>query len=129
MNQPIAWGRKFSRSLKPANLGPRGGRIGTSRGCRHHGREHPVSPVRTFKSHTRFRTRSGGRGVVGARRGAASGLGAAGRPPAVTWAASRRDAASAANTVLVSAPIHPVHPALFGGAGVAAGLTEGLVIE
>ena len=50
-------------------------------------------------------------------------------PPSVTLAASPRDAASAANTVLVSVPIHQVESVLFGGDGVAAGLTEGLVIE
>ena len=48
----------------------------------------------------------------------------------VTLAASPREAASTADTVLVSVPIHQVEPVLFGGDGIAAGIRSGgLVIE
>jgi 3-hydroxyisobutyrate dehydrogenase len=50
-------------------------------------------------------------------------------PPSVRLAASPRDAAEAADTILVSVPIHQVESVLFGGDGVASGLTRGLVIE
>ena len=50
-------------------------------------------------------------------------------PPSVTLAASPRDAARLADTVLVSVPIHQVESVLVGADGVAAGITRGLVIE
>lgn len=50
-------------------------------------------------------------------------------PESVRLAASPKDAASVADTVLVSVPIHQVESVLFGGDGVAAGLDAGLVIE
>jgi len=50
-------------------------------------------------------------------------------PPSVKLAASPGDAARVADTVLVSVPIHQVEAVLFGGDGVASGLTRGLVIE
>lgn len=51
-------------------------------------------------------------------------------PPTVRLAASPKDAAAAADTVLVSVPIHQVEAVLFGADGVATGTrTGGLVIE
>ncbi len=51
-------------------------------------------------------------------------------PDSVSLAASPKDAASVADTVLVSVPIHQVESVLFGGDGVAAGARAGgLVIE
>jgi len=115
--------------------------------------------VRTFMSLPEIRPPSSGGGIVGARRVAAIGLGKMGGPMAlhlhekgvlaaifsprtakefaaknrlpdsIRLAASPKDAASVADTVLVSVPIHQVESVLFGGDGVAAGLGKGLVIE